>query len=135
MKAPFAPLPSTVLPPPDSSAAPAVTLSPVTLSTTVVSRTRTAEIAKTQATTGTGVDALWAEIRRFREHSNDRRQTRDRVRQEARLRDLLGHLFVRHVERTVAADELARLVDAITARTVDPYSAADRLMRAVMERA
>jgi LAO/AO transport system kinase len=92
-------------------------------------------IARTAATTGAGVDVLWAEIRRFREQSDDRRQTRDRLRQEARLRDLLGRLFVRHVERTVAPDELARLVDAITARTVDPYSAADQLMRAVMERA
>src|SRR5688572_12926692 len=54
-------------------------------------------ILETEATNGTGIDALWAEIGRFRDHSADRRQARHRVRQEERLRDLLARRFLQHV--------------------------------------
>src|SRR5687767_7619047 len=55
-------------------------------------------ILKTQATSGAGIDELWAEIARYRDHSADKRTARQRSRQEARLRDLLAHRFVQHVE-------------------------------------
>jgi LAO/AO transport system kinase len=89
-------------------------------------------ILKTAATAGAGIDALWGEVRRFREQSGDRRRERERLRHETRLRDLLGQRFLQHIDRTVPAAEFARLVDAITARALDPYSAADQLMRAAL---
>jgi LAO/AO transport system kinase len=89
-------------------------------------------IHKTEATAGAGVGTVWGEIRRFREQSGDRRQQRERDRQEARLRNLLAQRFLQHIDRTVPAAELERLVDAVTARTLDPYSAADQLMGAVL---
>jgi LAO/AO transport system kinase len=90
-------------------------------------------IHKTEATTGTGVSELWAEVCRFRERSRERRQQRERSRQEARLRALVAHRFLLHVDRTVPAADLSRLVDAITARALDPYSAADQLIRAAVD--
>jgi LAO/AO transport system kinase len=85
-------------------------------------------ILKTEATSGTGVDALWAEIGRYREHSADKRTARQRARQEARLRDLLAHQFVQHVEAILPAGEFQRLVDGIARRELDPYTAAADLM-------
>jgi LAO/AO transport system kinase len=85
-------------------------------------------ILTTEATSGTGVDALWAEIGRYREHSADRRTARQRARQEARLRDLLAHQFVQHVEAMLPAGEFQRLVDGIARRELDPYTAAAGLM-------
>jgi LAO/AO transport system kinase len=90
-------------------------------------------IHKTEATAGAGVDAVWAEIRRFREYSRDRRQERRRHRQEARLRDLLAYRFLQHVDRAVPADEFARVVDAVTSRVLDPYSAVDQLIRSALD--
>ncbi len=85
-------------------------------------------IVKTSATAGQGVDALWREIGRFREHSADRRVARQRARQEYRLRELLSHRFMQHVERTLAPGELDRIVNGIAAREVDPYTAAADIM-------
>jgi LAO/AO transport system kinase len=85
-------------------------------------------ILTTEATSGTGVDALWAEIGRYREHSADKRTARQRARQEARLRDLLAHQFVQHVEAMLPAGEFQRLVDGIARRELDPYTAAADLM-------
>jgi LAO/AO transport system kinase len=88
-------------------------------------------ILKTEATAGAGIGVVWGEVQRFRAHSRDRRQRRDRLRQESRVRDLLGRRFLQYIDRTAAA-ELDRLVDAVTARTVDPYSVADQLIRAAL---
>ncbi len=85
-------------------------------------------IVKTSATAGQGVDALWREIGRYREHSADRRVARQRARQEYRLRELLSHRFMQHVERTLAPGELDRIVNGIAAREVDPYTAAADIM-------
>jgi LAO/AO transport system kinase len=90
-------------------------------------------IHKTEATAGVGINALWAEIRRFREQSTDGRQQRRRLRQEARIRDLLALRFLQHVDRAVPAQEFARVVDAVTSRVLDPYSAADQLIRAALD--
>ena len=80
-------------------------------------------ILKTEATTGTGIDELWKEIGRFRDHSADRRQERHRARQEGRLRELLAQRFLAHVEASMPSGELDRLVDRIARREIDPYSA------------
>ena len=86
-------------------------------------------ILKTDAISGTGVDALWREIGRYREHSADRRQVRQRARQAARLRELLAQRLVHHVELQMAAGEFDRLVDSVAARRIDPYSATEQLVQ------
>jgi LAO/AO transport system kinase len=89
-------------------------------------------IIKTEATTGRGVDELWAAIGAFRAHSAGERHTRWAARQEHRLRDLLGRRFLAHVEAHVLGDgEFEALVARIARREIDPYSAA----AAVLDRA
>jgi LAO/AO transport system kinase len=81
-------------------------------------------ILKTEATTGTGVPELIEAIEKFRAHSEATRATRQRTRQEYRLRDLLSHRFMQMVEQALPEGELQRVVDGIASREVDPYSAA-----------
>jgi LAO/AO transport system kinase len=88
-------------------------------------------IQKTEATTGTGIAELLETIQQFRAHSADARASRQRVRQEFRLRDLLSHRFMQLVEETLPAGDLQRIVDGIASREVDPYSAAGEIMRRV----
>ena len=88
-------------------------------------------IQKTEATTGTGIAELLETVQLFRAHSADARASRQRVRQEFRLRDLLSHRFMQLVEETLPAGELQRIVDGIASREVDPYSAAADIMRRV----
>jgi LAO/AO transport system kinase len=89
-------------------------------------------IVKTDAMTGTGVDEVWAEIARFREHSADRRTARRRVRQEARLRDILAQRFHQRVDASLPAGAWHDLVERMARRETDPYSAADEVMTAVL---
>jgi LAO/AO transport system kinase len=88
-------------------------------------------IVKTSATTGQGVDQLWHEIGRYREHSDDERVTRQRARQEHRLRELLAHQFIQQVEQALPPGEFDRIVSGIAAREIDPYSAAADIMSRV----
>ena len=86
---------------------------------------------KTSATSGQGVDELWREIGRYREHSEATRAGRQRARQEYRLRELLSHRFMQRVEQMLSPGELDRIVGGIAAREVDPYSAAADIMKRV----
>jgi LAO/AO transport system kinase len=90
-------------------------------------------IVKTEATTGKGVAELWQTITAFRAHSEGARVRRLKARNEFRLRDLLTHRFMEHVEKGVlGAGEFEALVDRIARREVDPYTAAsDILARAL----
>jgi LAO/AO transport system kinase len=86
-------------------------------------------VLKTTATTGGGVAALVDAVWQFREHSARTQAVRRRTRSEYRLRELVAHRFMDHLERTVlAAGELSALVDRIAAREVDPYTAANDLL-------
>src|SRR5687767_3520657 len=58
-------------------------------------------IVRTEATTGKGIDELLAAVARFRAHTDGVRTERRRERAEYRLRELLSHRFVRHVESSV----------------------------------
>ena len=92
-------------------------------------------IVKTEATTGKGVDQLLAAIARFRAHTTETQGSRRRARAEYRVRELLSHRFVAHVEEKVLQPgEFSTLVDRIAARELDPYTAVDtvfdRAMRA-----
>ena len=93
-------------------------------------------IVKTEATTGKGVDALVAAIERFREHSRSGHAARRRARAEHRLRELLADRLLHHVEtRVLGPGELAGILDQVDARTLDPYSAADTLVRRALRQA
>jgi LAO/AO transport system kinase len=85
-------------------------------------------ILKTEATSGAGIEALWQEIGRFREHSADRRAARHRARHEERLRAILGQQLLQRLLQRLPAGEFERLVDEIASRSIDPYSAADAIV-------
>ena len=90
-------------------------------------------IVKTEATTGRGVPELWQTIKAFRAHSEGTRAKRLKARNEFRLRDLLTHRFMEHVEKDLlGAGEFEQLVDRIARREIDPYTAAsDILLKAL----
>ncbi len=89
-------------------------------------------IVKTVATTGEGVAELMDAIARFREHSRAEQPARRRARSESRLRELVSERLMNHLEhRVLAAGELAAIVDRVASRDLDPYSAADQLLRKV----
>jgi len=86
-------------------------------------------IVKTEATTGKGVPELWHTIKAFRAHSEGTRARRLKARNEFRLRDLLTHRFMEHVEhRLLGKGEFAALVERIARREVDPYTAASDIL-------
>jgi GTPase len=81
-------------------------------------------ILKTEATTGAGVPALVDAIERFRRHAPERLDDRRRARAEFRLREVLAAWFMAQVDREIGPDGFTRLVEAVRARTLDPYAAA-----------
>ena len=91
-------------------------------------------IVKTEATRGVGVDELWRQIGRYREHTGEQRATRQRERQRVRLRDLLARRLVEQVEATLPAGEIERLAERVAAREVDPYSAVTEMISRVLGR-
>jgi LAO/AO transport system kinase len=94
-------------------------------------------IVKTVATSGQGVAELVQAIAAFRSYAErgadgsgvNRRAERRRMRGEQRLRDILSQHFMQHLEQEVSPDELSGIADAIAARELDPYSAADSLLK------
>ena len=92
-------------------------------------------ILTTVATAGTGVAELVEAVWRFRAHGERTLAVRRRARSEHRLRELVSHRFMDHLEREVlSAGELASLVDRMAAREVDPYTAANDLLRRALAR-
>jgi LAO/AO transport system kinase len=92
-------------------------------------------ILKTVATTGQGVKALVEAIWQFRAHSSGTQAVRRRTRSEYRLRELVSHRFMEHLERTVLAEgELGAIVDRIASRELDPYTAANDLLGRALAR-
>jgi putative protein kinase ArgK-like GTPase of G3E family len=72
---------------------------------------------------------LWQTVKAFREHSEGTRVKRLKARNEFRLRDLLTHRFMEHVERNLLGEsEFEKLVDRIAKREVDPYTAASDIL-------
>jgi putative protein kinase ArgK-like GTPase of G3E family len=71
---------------------------------------------------------------RYREQSDGASAGRQRSRQQYRLRELIARRFLQQVERALAPGELDGIVDAIAARELDPYSAADAIMERVLGR-
>ena len=90
---------------------------------------RTPPILKTVATTGQGIPELWAAIGEFRSQQTSAAATRRRMRDEHRLRELLGHRLLHDLERGLPPGELGRTVDRIAAGDIDPYSAVTDLIQ------
>ena len=91
-------------------------------------------IVKTVATTGAGVPELVAAIEQFRAHSAGLQAARRKTRSEYRLRELVSHRFMEHLERDVLdAGELGSMVDRIAARELDPYTAANELLARALQ--
>jgi LAO/AO transport system kinase len=90
-------------------------------------------VLKTAATTGAGVPELVTAVEQFRAHSDGVQAARRKTRSEYRLRELVSHRFMDHLEREVlTAGELGSIVEKIASREVDPYTAAnDLLVRAL----
>ena len=88
-------------------------------------------IVHTEATRGRGVDELWRQIARFREHTAERRVDRQRERQRVRLRQLLSRRLVQQVESALPAGEIERFAERVAAREIDPYSAAAEIIARV----
>lgn len=87
-------------------------------------------IIKTVATTGAGVPAVVQAIAQFREHGASQQTARRRARSEYRLRELVSQRFMTHLEKGVLEEgEFSRLVDRIAARELDPYTAAETLLK------
>jgi putative protein kinase ArgK-like GTPase of G3E family len=85
---------------------------------------------KTEATTGKGVPELVDAIARFRAQTTATLGARRRARAEFRVRELLAHRFVQHVEQKVlASGEFEKLMDQIAARQTDPYTVVDSIVR------
>ena len=79
-------------------------------------------IVRTEATTGKGVAELLDAVARFRAHTRGDAGERRRARAECRLRELLSHRFLQHVEAPVLdAGEFDAMLDRIAARELDPY--------------
>jgi LAO/AO transport system kinase len=90
-------------------------------------------VLRTVATTGAGVPELVGAIDRFRAQSEGTQTSRRHARHEHRLRELVAHRFMDHLEREVLTPgELGALVDRIAAREIDPYKAADDLLARVL---
>jgi LAO/AO transport system kinase len=90
-------------------------------------------VVKTEATTGRGVAELLETIERFREHTRGTQGARRRARADFRLRELLAHRFLQHLDaRVLEAGEFDRILDSIAAREVDPYTAAERIFARAM---
>jgi LAO/AO transport system kinase len=87
-------------------------------------------IVKTEAITGRGVPELLETIERFRQHTAATQGSRRRARAEWRLRELLGHRFLQHVEANILhAGEFEQILDRIAKRELDPYTAVDGILQ------
>jgi len=92
----------------------------------------TPTVLKTEATSGGGVGELWTEIGRFREWTKEHGRARRRERHSRRLREHLSASLLRHVESVLPPGEFERLVDEVSARKSDPYSAVAEIMRRIL---
>jgi methylmalonyl-CoA epimerase len=85
-------------------------------------------IVKTEATAGKGIADLADALERFRNRTQRRERDRRRARAEWRLRELLARRFTGHVEKSVlGAGELDHILERISARELDPYTAVDEI--------
>jgi LAO/AO transport system kinase len=90
-------------------------------------------VLKTEAVNSVGIDGVWEEIERFRQHEAQHQQRRRKASHESRLRAILAQQLLDHVEKQLPPGAFTREVDAIAARQTDPYSAASALMEQALK--
>jgi LAO/AO transport system kinase len=90
------------------------------------------EIVETVATKGDGIDILWGAIERHRAHQEEAGllEARRRRRIEREIKDIVAARYRDRVERE-SADLLESLTAEVARREVDPYEAADRLIKSL----
>ncbi len=87
-------------------------------------------VVRTIATNGQGVPELESAVFAFREHQTAERAMRRRFRSAYRLRELVSQRFATHLDtRVLQPGEFDAIVDRIASRGIDPYTAADDLLR------
>lgn len=87
------------------------------------------EVVQTVATKGEGIDDLWAAIEKHRAYQEDKGllEARRHRRVEREIREIVAERLRQRVEAE-ATDLLGELTEQVTARQLDPYSAADKLI-------
>ena len=91
-------------------------------------------IVKTVATSGAGVAELVETIGKFKAHAASTQAARRRTRSAYRLRELVADRFMQRLERDVlASGELDAMVDRIASRELDPYTAANDLLKRAID--
>jgi LAO/AO transport system kinase len=88
-------------------------------------------VVLTTATAEEGIDGLWEAVRSHEEHlrSGNRLEDRRRARFSAEIREIVGERLKTALEKAAGADVVEKLTDEVLARTRDPYSAADELLK------
>jgi LAO/AO transport system kinase len=86
-------------------------------------------VIRTVATTGTGVDELAAALERFHAASGPVVAARRKIRAAAQLRAILVDRLMKQIDSEVASTLMDQFVDRIASRALDPYSAADDILR------
>jgi LAO/AO transport system kinase len=87
-------------------------------------------VLTTIATSAQGISALADAVEAFRGRGTLERERRRRARSEYRLRELVSQQFMTHLERQVLDEgELNAVIDRVVARDIDPYTAAEELVR------
>jgi len=85
-------------------------------------------IVKTEANRAIGVDEVWRQVGRFREHSAAQQASRRTERQRVRLRELLARQLVQRVEASLPTGEIERMAERVANRELDPYAAVSELI-------
>ena len=85
-------------------------------------------VLRTEATTGRGVDELWAALQQFRARPGIAGMERRRLRYRERVRQLVGDVLLARLERALPRDLFEQAVEDVAGRRVDPYTAAHALV-------
>jgi LAO/AO transport system kinase len=88
-------------------------------------------IVLTSATEDDGVDELWEAIRAHESHlrTGDRLEQRRRARFGAEIREIVGERLKEALEQAAGADVVEKLTEEVLERKLDPYSAAEELLK------
>jgi LAO/AO transport system kinase len=88
-------------------------------------------IVLTTASADEGIDDLWEAVRSHEKHlrAGDRLEERRRARFGAEIREIVGERLKAALEQAAGADVFDKLTDQVVARELDPYSAADELLK------
>ncbi|MFA4641357.1 methylmalonyl Co-A mutase-associated GTPase MeaB [Pyrococcus kukulkanii] len=91
-------------------------------------------IIETIATTGKGVKELWEKIKGHKKYleSSGRLEEKRRFRIEEEIKTIASGIIASKVEASIKKGELEDLIREVLAKRIDPYTAADRIIREVM---